>query len=210
MACKEHPNYGGLRTPRTDCKGCWNTYNAVHGKPEKEEPKPVIVVSSPPKEEKKKRGRVAADAVAMVSEPVKIEVQPEPLINKVEVPKYLKELVAEEADKAIKAILEAKLRDFRTRLAAEISISTEHLFIYDRHWTPQLLKFLETEGWGWKSHTYPLADRGIISKEMGDYTLMTRIKKEGNAPIPDFTIDETRKEYAKKIKKYQENGNKVR
>ena len=32
-SCKEHPNYGAIRSPRTDCKSCWKLYYNKH--PEK-------------------------------------------------------------------------------------------------------------------------------------------------------------------------------
>lgn len=28
--CKEHPLYGAKRSPRSDCKGCWDAYGQVH------------------------------------------------------------------------------------------------------------------------------------------------------------------------------------
>jgi len=30
--CKEHPGYGVVRKPRTDCGVCWAAYEAKHGK----------------------------------------------------------------------------------------------------------------------------------------------------------------------------------
>lgn len=28
--CNDHPQYGGIRKPRTDCKSCWDAYNSKH------------------------------------------------------------------------------------------------------------------------------------------------------------------------------------
>lgn len=28
--CENHPSYGGVRVPRTDCKKCWSIYKALH------------------------------------------------------------------------------------------------------------------------------------------------------------------------------------
>jgi len=30
LKCDKHPNYGGIRKPRSDCETCWETYNAKH------------------------------------------------------------------------------------------------------------------------------------------------------------------------------------
>jgi hypothetical protein len=38
--CDDHPQYGAIRRPRTDCKPCWSAYNAMHPA-EETKPSPV-------------------------------------------------------------------------------------------------------------------------------------------------------------------------
>ena len=34
--CLDHPKYGGVRSPRTDCRGCWSYYTSLH--PDRKKP----------------------------------------------------------------------------------------------------------------------------------------------------------------------------
>jgi hypothetical protein len=190
MACTEHPNYGGKRSPRSECKGCWDFYNTNKESPP-EEIKLDVVCAVPPKLKLSKEEIV--QIVPEVCSPVVDIIVPEELKLKIE-----------DAMQALyDDVYEKKITQLRTRIAAEMDIQYEHLFINDNDWHANMMKMLEAEGWEWLRHTYPLAKNGIVSE---DYNFLKRIKKATNKPIPDFSDPKTVKRYGGIIK--AENNNK--
>lgn len=100
-------------------------------------------------------------------------------------------------DKVFEEIFERRVLEIKNRLIQELTLEYDHLFLDDMYWRPQLMKMLESEGWQWMSHSWPLADKGIIAR---DYTVLKRVKKSDNKPVPEFSDPKVAKAYGVVIK----------
>jgi len=183
MACKDHPGYGGVRKPRTDCRGCWEVYN------KNQKAKTVIK-----KDTQVNKGALSQPGVAQPA--IEVPVKPEVKLtkeHKAEANKVISELVAS----LVKEIFDKKLDQLRLEVAAELSIQYEHLSIRDNIWKLDMLPVLEKEGWQWMYNSWPLVEKGLAPGKF-EYTVLKRVKRAGNKPVPDFNK-------ASVIKKYKGN-----
>lgn len=191
MACKLHPNYGGIRKPRTDCKSCWEFYNAKKKSIEIQEtsseksPQETTETSFKVEKTLSCSGDCSCSSTKEHSEEIG------------QVREANKLRLEDEINTYIETLLKQKLVEAKSLIYKELSIEYEHLFIEDGVHGFELSKRLTDEGWEWVHHTYPLAKNGILAK---DYVLFKRLKRDSNLPVPDFGNPKTLKKYNAKIK----------
>jgi hypothetical protein len=163
--CKEHPKYQGLRTPRSDCAGCWDVYRAKHSKPE---PEPVMKKTRKPRV---KRLPLLPDVSKLVVEAIEKSIDTiatsenlvkcEPLELP---PKQVKIGFTKEVEKAIELAVEKAMK----------SIRYEHLHIPMSEFTIAKMNAFEKDGWAFKDCL-----RGDITRSYGlkvDTVVLTRIR----------------------------------
>ena len=199
MSCKEHPSYGGRRSPRTDCEGCWSHYNSLKGKSDagnaEEEVKTKDKVENKTEAKTVCKKETRAEAITKqepVSQPV-VENQP------IKLPKELTKEVEDAIAILVKETLAKKLLEAKGFISNALNIEYEHLFVSDDHYSITLGKKLtEEEGWEYVKHSYPLEKYGVISR---DHTVFKRVKKVGNIPMPNFDDEKVLKKYGARNKK---------
>lgn len=196
MACQEHPNYGGLRSPRTDCKGCWDHYNLLKGN---SDVKQEIVQKDKVENETKKK-EVREEKIQIETNLTNGELgNKEPVIEPVKLPKDTEKLIEERVSQLVKEILEKKLVNARIQVSNLLDIQYDHLFVSDDIYSIQLAKKLtDEEGWEYVKHSYPLEKYGVINR---DYTVFKRIVKVGNIPKPNFEDEKVLRKYNAKTQK---------
>jgi len=196
MTCKEHPNYGGLRIPRSGCVTCMDIYNEKHAK--KEEVKPVIVIPEPPKKkEKKEKKEIVEYFKEENSGTIKcIPIDTKEIVaveRKITMAEAL-ETLGETVNAVIDEILAKRLAEARMTISRELAIEYEHLWVHDNYYTSAMLKNLENEGWQMTFYSYPLGKNGILPGGKEHFTFK-RLKRKENKPVPDFEDISVRQAY---------------